>query len=466
MKANVLIVDDVQAECQLIADVLKAADIDSSWVLGGADAIGALCRQPFDAVITDLRMPGMDGIALCRVIAERWPSLPVIVATAFGEVESAVEAMKAGAYDFIAKPFDIDAVAIALRRASEHHTLRREVDALRRVVDTSKRYGALLGTSDVMRHLYDLIECAKDGDVPVLVTGESGTGKELVVREVHDRSSRSSGPLVVINCAALPETLLEGELFGYVKGAFAEAHTDRPGLFETARGGTLVLDEIGDMPLALQSRLLRALQERTVCPVGATCEVPFDARVVAVTNRDLDAAVENGQFREELFYRINVLPIPVPPLRARIGDILLLAQAFLGEVAVRTDRPVRSFTREAAERLQAYDWPGNVRELRNCIERAVALAKSEFVEVEDLPERVRDYHPRHVLVAGSDPNELIPLEDVERRYILRVLDACSGNRTHAARVLGIGRKTLYRRLARYGILGVEGQRNDDGSTSN
>jgi two-component system response regulator HydG len=466
MKANVLIVDDVQAECQLIADVLKEADITSSWVLGGGEAIDALCRHPFDAVITDLRMPGMDGIALCRVIAERWPSLPVIVATAFGEVESAVEAMRAGAYDFIVKPFDIDAVAIALRRASEHHTLRREVDALRRVVDTSKRYGGLLGTSAVMRHLYDLIECAKDGDVPVLVTGESGTGKELVAREVHDRSARASGPFVAINCAAIPETLLETELFGYVKGAFTDARTDRPGLFEAAKGGTLVLDEIGDMPLSLQPRLLRALQERTIRPVGGSREIPFDARIIAVTNRDLDAAVECGQFREDLFYRINVLPIAVPPLRTRTGDILLLAQAFLGEIAVRTERAVRSFTREAAERLQAYDWPGNVRELRNCLERAVALAKSELVDVADLPERVRDYHPRHVLVVGSDPNELISLEEVERRYILRVLDACSGNRTHAARVLGIGRKTLYRRLASYGVLGGEGQGNDDGSGNN
>ncbi|MGC4063912.1 MAG: sigma-54 dependent transcriptional regulator [Polyangiaceae bacterium] len=286
MKANVLIVDDVQAECQLIADVLKAADITSSWVLGGTEAIDVLCRQPFDAVITDLRMPGMDGIALCRLIAERWPTLPVIVATAFGEIESAVEAMKAGAYDFITKPFDIDAVALALRRASEHHTLRREVDALRRVVDTSKRYGGLLGTSTAMRHLYDLIECAKDADVPVLVTGESGTGKELVAREVHDRSVRSSGPFIAINCAAIPETLLESELFGYVKGAFTDARTDRPGLFEAARGGTLVFDEIGDMPLSLQPRLLRALQERTIRPVGGNREVPFDARIIAITNRE------------------------------------------------------------------------------------------------------------------------------------------------------------------------------------
>jgi DNA-binding NtrC family response regulator len=285
----------------------------------------------------------------------------------------------------------------------------------------------------------------------VLITGESGTGKELAAREIHERGRNPDGPFVAVNCAAMPEALLESELFGHAKGAFTDARSDRDGLFLAARGGTILLDEIGDMPMGLQGKLLRALQERAVRPVGTTREIPFEARVIAATNRDLEGAIEEGRLREDLYYRINVLPLELPPLRARGGDILLLAQSFLGEAAVRNGTPITGFTPRAAEQLMAYDWPGNVRELHNCVERALALTRGDRVDVEDLPLKVRNYSSHHVLVAGDDPSELAKLEDVERKYILRVVEACKGNKSKAARVLGIGRKTLYRKLEAFGV---------------
>jgi two-component system response regulator HydG len=396
-------------------------------------------------------MPIMSGTELCRRITESVPDVPVVLVTAFGSIDSAVDAMRAGAYDFLTKPFDVDAVALVLRRAVEHRALKVEVDALRRVVDTSQRYGQLLGTSHAMRQVYNLIERVATSDAAVLITGESGTGKEIVAREIHRRGKNSDGPFVALNCAAMPEALLESELFGYVRGAFTDARAPREGLLVAATGGTLLLDEIGDMPLGLQPKLLRALQERTVRPVGATHEVPFDARIIAATNRDLETAIEAERFREDLYYRINVIHVELPALRARGGDTLLLAQSFLGEIALRNGKTTSGFSARAAERLLAYDWPGNVRELHNCIERAVALARGERVDLEDLPPRVCDFRSGHVLVAGNDPSELAPLEEVERRYILRVVDACKGNKSRAARVLGIGRKTLYRRLISFGV---------------
>jgi two-component system response regulator HydG len=401
-------------------------------------------------VVTDLNMPGMKGIEVCRRVKESAPNVPVVVVTAFGSIDSAVEAMKAGAYDFVTKPFDVDAVGLVLRRAVEHHALRSEVDALRRVVSTEKSYGRLVGTSHAMRHVYELIESVKALDSAVLITGESGTGKELVAREIHERGRTQAGPFVAINCAAIPEALLESELFGHARGAFPDARSDRDGLFLAAGEGTILLDEIGDMPLGLQGKLLRALQEKTVRPVGGTEERAFKARVITSTNRDLEALIEKERLRADLYYRINVLHIEIPPLRARGGDILLLAQTFLAEIAIRNGKSIAGFTARAADQMLAYDWPGNVRELHNCIERSVALTRTERVDLENLPQKVRDYRSAHVLVAGDDPSELVPLDDVERRYILRVVEACRGNKSRAARVLGIGRKTLYRRLEAFG----------------
>ncbi|HMA97299.1 MAG TPA: sigma-54 dependent transcriptional regulator, partial [Polyangiaceae bacterium] len=443
--------DDVQAECRVLCDALGAYDFDARWALNGADALDELSKEPFDVVVTDLNMPKLNGVELCRQISEARPHLPVIVVTAFGSIDSAVEAMKAGAYDFITKPFDVDAVALAVQRAAEHHALKQEVAALRKLVRLDPSYGRLVGTRYAMRHVYEMIDCALDTDAPILITGESGTGKELVAREIHERSREATGPFVAFNCAGTPESLLESELFGHVRGAFPEAQADREGLMLSANGGTFLLDEIGDMPLALQPRLLRTLQERTIRPVGGAKEIPFTARVIATTNRDLDAAVESGRLRGDLFYRINVIHIPLPPLRTRAGDILLLAQTFLAEFAIRGGKIARGFTARAAERLLAFDWPGNVRELRNCIERAVALSRNEEIDLDALPERIRDYSSKHVLVASDDPSELISMEQVERRYIIRVVEACRGNKSQAARILGIGRKTLYRKLTALGI---------------
>jgi two-component system response regulator HydG len=446
-----LIIDDERAECELFADALRYAGFDPHWVQDPVEALEVLTMQPFDVVVTDLNMPTMTGTEVCRRVKESSPNVPVVIVTAFGSIDSAVDAMKAGAYDFVTKPFDIDSVGLVLRRAVEHYALRSEVDALRRVVDPSQRYGKLLGTSQAMRDVYDVIDCVRQSDCSVLITGESGTGKELVAREIHERGRNPEGPFVPVNCAAMPEGLLESELFGHVRGAFTDARAPRDGLFVAANGGTLFLDEIGEMPIGLQAKLLRALQERTVRPVGSMSEVPFTARVLTATNRDLEAALESGRLREDLYYRINVVHLDLPPLRARGGDVLLLAQSFLGEVAVRTSKSLSGLTARAAEQLLFYDWPGNVRELHNCIERAAALSRGPQIDLSDLPPKIRDYQSGHVLVAGDDPSELASLEIVERRYILRVVDACKGNKSKAARVLGIGRKTLYRRLESLGI---------------
>jgi two-component system response regulator HydG len=392
----------------------------------------------------------MNGVELCERIVANRPDVPVIVITAFGSLDTAVSAIRAGAYDFITKPFDLAVLAVTLERAIQHRTLREEVKRLRIAVAESRRYGLLLGTSPAMRKVYTLLERIADSPASVLVTGETGTGKELVARALHDRGPRKAGPFVGLNCAAVPEALLEAELFGHVRGAFTDASRARAGLFARANGGTLFLDEIGELPLALQPKLLRALQERKVRPVGSDDELPFDARVVTATNRDLESAVDENRFREDLFFRINVIHVALPPLRARGGDVLLLAQHFVDRYAGQAGKAVSGISAAAAERLLAYAWPGNVRELENCIERAIALTEYEKIAVDDLPEKIRSYRRSHVLVASDDPTELVPLEEVERRYILRVMEAVGGNKTEAAQVLGVGRRTLYRKLEQYG----------------
>jgi two-component system response regulator HydG len=445
LNPRALIVDDERAECEMLADALRDHGFEPVWEVNPVQAVRRLEEQPFDVVITDLKMPGLSGNELCRRIKLVEPHLPVIVVTAFGSIDAAVEAMRAGAYDFVTKPFDIDTIGLVLKRAVEHHALRVEVDALRRVVDTSKRYGELIGTSEPMRRLYTTVDQLSEGDTTVLISGESGTGKELVARELHARGPRRDRPFVCVSCSALPEAALHHEIFG--QPSDSAGTEQRGGLLLSREGGTLVLDEIGDMPLGVQGKLVSALEERKqrASAPGA------DVRIVATTNRDLEAAIEQGRFREDLFHRINVIHVELPPLRSRSGDVLLLAQAFLGELAVRTGKPVSKLSPAAAELLLAYDWPGNVRELRNCVERAVTLSHGELVEVQDLPRKVRDFQPGHVLVAGDDPNELWPLEEVERRYIARVIKACAGNKSKAARVLGIGRKTLYRHLESNGV---------------
>jgi DNA-binding NtrC family response regulator len=375
--------------------------------------------------------------------------------TAFGSLETAIAAIRAGAYDFVTKPIELELLAVILHRAIERRQLQEQIRLLRETLDRTSRFEELLGESPAMQKLYDQLSQIAQSEVPVLITGESGTGKELVARALHRRGPRRDKPFLAVNCAALPDTLLESELFGHVKGAFTDARSDRKGLFIQADGGTLLLDEIGEMPLSMQPKLLRALEEGKVRPGGSDKETAFDVRILAATNRDLETAVEERRFREDLFFRINVIQIELPPLRGRGADALLLAQHFIELCAGRAKKDVRAMAAPVAEKLLAYSWPGNVRELRNVIERAVALTKFDTLTVEDLPEKIRDYRRSQVLLGGEDPAELAPMEDVERRYILHVLECVRANRTLAARTLGFDRKTLYRKLRQYGVLGDE-----------
>jgi two-component system response regulator AtoC len=450
-RPRVLVVDDEPEMCDLLVSGLGRRGFDVTARPAADEAFALLGEEDFDVVITDLQMKGMNGLELCERVTLNRPDVPVVVMTAFGSLETAIAAIRVGAYDFVTKPLELEPLCLALERAVRHRALQREVVRLRQAVREARHFEELIGTSAAMGRVYDLIERVGPVDATVLITGESGTGKEMVARAVHRRSKRRGGPFTAINCAAVPEALLESELFGHEKGAFTDARRERAGLFLEAQGGTLFLDEIGDLPLALQSKLLRALQERAVRPIGSDREVPFDARIVAATNRDLDSAVEEHRFREDLYYRINVVRLALPPLRARGGDILLLAQHFVDHFSRMFEKPITGLAPAAAEKLASYSWPGNVRELANCIEQAIALTRFTEITVEDLPEKVRAYSSAHVVVAASDPTELVPLETVEQRYILHVLEAVGGSRTLAAQALGLDRKTLYRKLKAYGV---------------
>ena len=450
MTARVLLIDDDRALCDTLQVGLARRGYVVNALTSANEALAALETDDVDVVVTDLQMREMGGIELCTRIAAR-RDLPVIVLTAFGSLDAAVLAIRAGAYDFLSKPIELDALAIAVERAAVHKRLRDEVKQLRSEAKATRHFEELVGQSPAMRAVYDLVERVADSDASVLITGESGTGKEVVARALHRHGRRREHPFVAINCAAMPESLLESELFGHVKGAFTDARAAHAGLFVQAHGGTLFLDEIGDMPLALQPKLLRALQERKVRPIGGTSEVAIDVRVVTATNRDLESAIDERRFREDLYFRVNVIRLALPPLRARTGDILLLAQHFLQQLATRAGKAVSGISPQAAAKLLGYSWPGNVRELQNCLEHAVALTRFDEIAVEDLPERVRSPRSAHVLVASDDPSDLVSLEEIERRYVARVIQATAGNKTAAARILGIERKRLYRMLERLGI---------------
>jgi DNA-binding NtrC family response regulator len=446
VKPSVLIVDDERSMCELLETDLKLRDFDVVWHTSAEDGFRAVLEEPIDTVLTDLKMPGIDGLEFCRRIVENRPDIPVVVMTAFGSLETAVAAIRAGAYDFVTKPVEMDLLALTLGRAIGHRELQEKVKVLSQAADRATQFEDLIGASPAMQKLYDQLGRVADTETSILITGESGTGKELVARSLHSRSRRREKPFVPVNCAALPDTLLESELFGHAKGAFTDARSDRKGLFAQAEGGTLFLDEIGEMPLTMQPKLLRALEESKVRPVGSDREVPFDARIVTATNRDLESAVEESRFREDLFFRINVIQLDMPPLRSRGTDVLLLAQHFLALFAARAGKEVEGLSDAIAEMLLNYSWPGNVRELRNVIERAVALTRFSKLAAEDLPEKIREYRSSQVFIGGEDPSELVPIEEVERRYIEHVLNAVDGNKTVAARILGLDRKTLYRKL--------------------
>ena len=451
MLGRVLIVDDEVAMCKLLEADLNLRDFETSWFTSAEEALQSLKNEAFDLVLTDLNMPGMSGTMLCEQIAANRPDVPVIVMTAFGSMETAIASIRAGAYDFVTKPIEMEMLALTLERAIRHRQLQEKVKVLSEAVTLSQPFEEILGESPVMQELFEQLSRIADSESAVLVTGESGTGKELVARAIHQRSRRSDKPFVAINCAAISDTLLESELFGHQKGAFTDARSERKGLFLQAEGGTLLLDEVGEMPLAMQPKLLRALEENKVRPVGGDCEISFNARIITATNRDLDTAVVEKRFREDLFFRINVIQLQLPPLRSRGTDILLLAQHFIELFASRSGNAVTGISESAAHKLLSYDWPGNVRELRNTMERAVALTHYDKLAVEDLSEKIRNYRQSHVVIGSTDPNELLPMEEVERRYVLHVLESAGNNKTLTARILGLDRKTLYRKLQQYGV---------------
>ena len=445
----VLVVDDDAGMRDLVAAALRHSGWQTLTAAGGEEARCTARAAAPDVVVTDLRMPGMDGLELCRALRADDPDLPVVVLTAHGDLANAIEAMRAGAFDFLPKPFEPDELRLRVERAVAQRALTDEVRRLRRVVAERGRFGRLLGAGPAMQRLFSLLDQITDSDASVLLTGETGTGKELVARTLHERSRRGGHAFVAVNCAAMPEALLESELFGHVRGAFTDARTARPGLLAAAEGGTLFFDEVGELPVLLQPKLLRALQERTFRPVGGDREVSFDARVISATNLDLAQAVVDRSFRDDLYFRLNVIEVAVPPLRARGGDVLALAREFLEELCARAGRRPMELAPEAREALLGYGWPGNVRELRNMVERAVALARDEVVTAADLPPRVRQ--PAAECGRPEEPDEPLALEEVERRHVLASLRRCDGNKSQAADLLQIDRRTLYRKLERWGV---------------
>ncbi len=441
---EILVVDDEDATRRLCCDVATEAGYKASAVPTTEAALEILDEEPVDIVLTDLRVPQLGGIELLKRIREHYAETAVIVLTQYGTIDTAVEATRLGAADYVTKPFRIDDLRSKLNRLVRSLEMDNENRVLREQLRTRRDFGGLIGFSQKMQRVYKLIEKVSKHNYPVLVLGESGTGKELVARSIHYMGSRQNKPFVPVDCSALTPTLIESELFGYVKGAFTGAVQNKQGLLEAADSGSLFLDEIGDLPIDLQAKLLRALQEREIKPVGSTERVTISARVIAATNRDLEGAVRSGSFRQDLFFRLNVVQIKLPPLRERKTDIPLLVNAFL-EKFTQTGTRIHTISSDAMARLIAYDWPGNVRELENAIERAVALSSGPILQIADLPSNLQfgssDRFP--------EKDEMMPLEELERRAILRALRESGGDKLAAARLLGIGKTTLYRKLKQY-----------------
>jgi two-component system response regulator HydG len=439
-----LIVDDETQARKLCTDIVEEVGLRARTAATTEEALASLEESPVDIVITDLKVPQIGGLELLRHLRQHSPQVAVIVLTQFGTIETAIEATRLGAADYVMKPFHVDDLRAKLERVVYSLTLDQENRILREQLRSRPGFGGLIGVSARMQRVYRLIEKVSQHNYPVLILGESGTGKELVARSIHFLGSRKKRPFVPVDCSALVPTLIESELFGYVKGAFTGAQNSRQGLLEAADDGTLFLDEIGDLPVDMQAKLLRALQEREVKPVGATERVPLRARVIAATNRDLDAAIRTGAFRQDLYFRLNVVQIKLPPLRERKTDIPLLVNAFL-EKFCEVDRPPRTLTEDAMRRLMSYDWPGNVRELENTIERSVALGAGPVIQLADLPTNLQNaFHER-----PAEAGELVPLHVLERRAIFRALTETGGDKLAAARLLGIGKTTLYRKLKQY-----------------
>ncbi len=466
--SNILIVDDEQGMRQLLSLVFGRANHQVRAAENGQQALEMLRAEAADLIISDVKMPDMGGIELLRATREFLPDVGVVMMTAFATVETAREAFKLGADDFIQKPFDVDELKLIVEKALERLHLLRENRAFKRAQRERGRLDQIIGRSPRMQAVYQMIETVAGVQSTVLITGESGTGKEMVARAVHNLSPRVEKPFMPINCGAFTETLLESELFGYVRGAFTGATANRKGLFEASDKGTIFLDEIGEMSPTMQVKLLRVLQERKVRPVGAHEELSIDTRVIAATNRDLQAMVKAGTFREDLFYRVSVIPIELPPLREKREDIADLVDHFLQKFGAQSGRAV-AVSEKAMELLENYSWPGNVRELEHTIERAVALERSGTIRPESLPQQITNYNPAHVTSVFDLPEEGLNLaahmEQLEQRYILEALRRTGGNQTRAAEILHLSVRSFRHLLDKHGIRNMTAQLRDEATRS-
>ncbi len=449
---RILVVDDEENIRLVLRTLLKKHGFDVEVADSGEAALALVDAFDPDVILTDVRMPRMGGLDMLATLKAKQHPATVIVMSAYGNVDLAIEAMKAGAYDYVSKPFKPDEIVLALRKAEERETLRRENRALREQIHKENQFESILAKSKEMLDIFRTITKIADFKTTVLITGESGTGKELVARAIHARSSRTAAPFVAINCGAIPENLLESELFGHRRGAFTDATTDRRGLFEEAHGGTLFLDEIGELPLNLQVKLLRVVQEARIRRLGDTKDIEVDVRLIAATHRDLTADVKAGRFREDLFYRINVLLIHIPPLRSRREDVSLLIDHFILRNNARLGTRIRGVSTEVRKLLLEYAWPGNVRELENTIERAMVLAETEVLGLVDLPERIRDaLDPVQVHLASGELSIKRTSTAIEQILIRRALQKTKGNRTRAADLLEISHRALLYKIKDYKI---------------
>lgn len=446
-RITILVVDDDPGHRGMLTTLLADWGYRMEEAADGETAVARCREQAFDLILMDVRMTGISGIEALKEIKAYNPAIPILIMTAYSDVETAVEAIKTGAYDYLTKPLDFEDLRLTMERALDHAALRDENRALRQTLSASFDAGGIIGQSPPMRRLMEMLATIAPSEATVMITGESGTGKELIARAIHANSSRRKGPYVAVNCAALTETLLESELFGHEKGAFTGAEKRREGRFLAADKGTIFLDEIGEMPLSMQVKLLRAIQEREIQRVGGDQTLRVDVRIVAATNRDLLAEVEAGRFRQDLYYRLNVVALALPPLRERGEDIPLLAMHFLRRFAEKNGKHIKGFTPEAMDRMLKHSWPGNVRELENAVERAVVLALGEYIGERELPPALSG-GPDEPRTGGGFAN--LTLEELERAAILDALEAAGGNKSEAARRLGITRKTMHSKLAKYG----------------
>jgi DNA-binding NtrC family response regulator len=452
MTAHILLVEDEMNMAKMQAKILQRKGYTVETACNGREALRLLDQCAFDVVITDLKMPVMDGMQLLRAMNAKERGCQVIVLTGHGTIESAVEAMQLGAVDYLTKPCNPDELLIKVDKLLETKRLREEVVQLRREVRAYKRFGELIGQSPAMRQIYTIISAVKANKSTVLITGESGTGKELVARTIHQQGPWADRPFVAINCGAMSETLLDSQLFGHKRGAFTGAIAEHNGVFQAANGGTLFLDEIAEIPLALQVKFLRAIQEREVTPLGSSKPVKVDVRLIAASNRNLEEAVKKGTFRDDLFYRLNVVPIHLPPLRERREDIPLLIEHFIATFSTEYKVEPKKISADALDKLVSYAWPGNIRELQNVIERVFALSQSTEITLADLPGVIAGFEVKQV--DFEEMAQLPTLEDMERSLIHAALRRSGGNKNEAARILAIDRQRLYRKIEKYGLKGT------------